>query len=409
MKRLWSVLLLPIAMGAFSQERYLAPYEPYGPEVLAQGGSYVAVAQGWNSLFSNPAGFACKTGNMFYLTSNTGTFLRLSDISKTVAFLKDGSFQNFNLFAPPPNPVLEFVSDVTTQNGLGFQETLGLGWVGNGLGLALVLDSQLFGRDQSLMATNLEFVTSASLIAGYAVSFVLAKPPESEGEPIVDEFGQIPEVKPDWVLHVGGSTRVSYLYWSEYSVLNLLSLLSGGSLNLNHPLYTFPLISLSLGLLLEGRYLSVGLSVTDIGGMDLGDRKNNLSAVLSSFLLPTSGPKDNVVFVYPTVVRFGVGWTPDFGEFAEIVQPKLHLETRVPIQGLQTPMWLTWFRLGGELRLVNFLFLRAGYGAGNVTAGAGFHFFDLWELNLSFSTEELGQYIGDKRRSRLQLESMIRF
>ncbi len=409
MRNLICAIFLFVAFGGWAQERYLPPYEPYTPEVLAQGGSFVAHAAGWNSLFNNPAGFARPTGDHFYLISNTGTFLRFQDLSKTVVYLKDGSFQNFNLFAPPPNPVLEFVSDVTTQNGLGFQETLGLGWVGKGLGLALVLDSQLFGRDQNLMASNLEFLTSASLITGYAVSFILGTPPEVEEEPLLNEAGEIVPPKPDWVLHVGGSTRISFHYWTEYSVLNLLGLLSGGSLNLNHPIYTFPMISLNLGLLLEGRHVSFGLAVTDIGSLDLGDRKNDLSALLSSFLLPTSGTKDNDVFVFPTMVRAGVAWKPDFGEFADIIQPKIHLETRVPIKGLQTPSWLTWFNLGGELRLVNFLSLRAGLGAGNLSAGAGFRFFETWELNMSFSTEEMGQYIGEKRRSRIQIESALKF
>ncbi|MCF7949797.1 MAG: hypothetical protein K9M94_14505, partial [Spirochaetia bacterium] len=33
-------------------------YAPMTPEVIGQGGSFTAVAHGYNSLFTNPAGFA---------------------------------------------------------------------------------------------------------------------------------------------------------------------------------------------------------------------------------------------------------------------------------------------------------------------------------------------------------------
>ena len=392
-----------------AQERYLLPYEPYTPDVIAQGSSFVAVAEGWNALFGNPAGLSRSTGDSFFLISNTGTFLRFKDISTTVDYIRNGDFANFDLFAPPPNKVLNFVTDVVTQNGLGFQQSLGLGVIANGLGLALIMDSQLYGRDQNLVASNLEFLASASLIAGYSHPIVLVAADEPEGEPIVNELGEIPKQKPHWVLHLGGTTRVSHVYWTQYSILNLLQLLSGGSFNFNHSLYTFPTISLNLGVLLEGRNVTFGLSLTDVGGVDLGDRKNDINAVVGGFMLPTSGTKDSFVFVYPTILRAGIGWTPDFGEFAAIIQPKIHFETRIPIKGLQTPSWLTWFRLGGEVKLVNFFSLRAGYNAGNVTAGAGFRFFDVWEINASFSTEEFGQYLGDKRLSRLNFETSLKF
>lgn len=401
---------LALISGLNAQERYLPVYEPYGPEVLAQGRSFVAVAQGWNSLFSNPAGFSRASRNVVHLVSVTSTFLRFQDISQAVAFWKDGSFSSFSLFNPPPNPVLNFVSEVATQNGVGFEQVLGLGFVGRGLGLALVIDSSLFGKGDNLFATNLELLTSASAILGYAVPIVLVGPLNIEEEPLVDETGQVPQPRPEWVLHVGGSVRVSHNYWTEYSLLNFMALISGGSLNLAHPIYTFPMVSLSLGLLLEGRNVTVGLAVTDINARDLVDRKNDLIGVLSSFLIPTTGPKDNIVFIQPMVIRLGAGWIPDFGEIADVIQPSIHLEMRVPFKDLvQTPTWLTWFHLGGELELVRFLKLRAGFSAGNVTAGAGARFFDLWEVNLSFGSEELGQRLGEKRRGRLAVETSLKF
>ena len=68
------VLLIVLLAGSgivFSQtEIFESPFLPVSPEVMGQGGSFVAAAHGYNSLFYNPAGFARPDGS-FTLASAT--------------------------------------------------------------------------------------------------------------------------------------------------------------------------------------------------------------------------------------------------------------------------------------------------------------------------------------------------
>ncbi|GEM_PF-5279096 len=409
-KYFYSFFLVFLLTGKiFAQEIYLPVYQPFTPEVLAQGSSNVAVARGWNALFSNPAGFSRESNDSFYLVMNTSAFLRFQDISDFVGFIRDGSFDSFDIFGPPPNPVLNFFSDLVTQNGIGMSETLGLGYISKGLALALVVDSNLYGKGESLMGTNALFTSSLAAIIGYSVAVPFFFAGEPNLDPLLTEDGEVDAVAPDMVLHVGGSLKIMHYYYSEYSVLNLLSMLSGSALDMTHPVYTFPYFSLSLGTLLEWTNFTFGLSVNDAGNGDPGDRLNGLDSVVSSFLFPTTGTKDTQVFILPMTVRAGFGWTPDFGEYKDVISPKVHMEMRIPITGNKTPSWLTWWHFGGEVVLVNFLSLRAGWSSGNLTAGAGFRFFDLWEISASFSTMELGQRIGEISQSRFMIESSLKF
>ncbi|MBE3065657.1 MAG: hypothetical protein IMZ69_11650, partial [Spirochaetes bacterium] len=56
---LFSALTLLLAAAAASAAEYVeAPLVPLSPSIMAQGGSAVATAQGYDAFFYNPAGFS---------------------------------------------------------------------------------------------------------------------------------------------------------------------------------------------------------------------------------------------------------------------------------------------------------------------------------------------------------------
>ena len=65
MRNLFAVLLLSLGAGmAFANTYNEIPFVPMSPEVLGRGGSAIADAHGYDSLFNNPAGFSRDPSSM---------------------------------------------------------------------------------------------------------------------------------------------------------------------------------------------------------------------------------------------------------------------------------------------------------------------------------------------------------
>ena len=71
MRSFIAALLLFLAAGmAFANTFNEIPFAPMGPEVLGRGGSAIADARGFDSLFFNPAGFS-RDPSSFTLSSTS--------------------------------------------------------------------------------------------------------------------------------------------------------------------------------------------------------------------------------------------------------------------------------------------------------------------------------------------------
>ena len=120
------------------------------PEIMGQGGSYAAVAEGYSALFTNPAGIALTTEPELTLPSVTiwahsrpdlllstiGAFS--GDASDTAA---DGTEKS------QEDLIIDTLREQFTTNGFGVGTALGSGYVGNrvGVGLEFGFDSYLYG------------------------------------------------------------------------------------------------------------------------------------------------------------------------------------------------------------------------------------------------------------------------
>lgn len=55
--------LLVVTLGsAFAEDVYMSAFSPRSATILAQGGSFTAVARGYEALYTNPAAFASRKG-----------------------------------------------------------------------------------------------------------------------------------------------------------------------------------------------------------------------------------------------------------------------------------------------------------------------------------------------------------
>src|SRR6056297_2413640 len=108
-------------------------YAPMTPEVIGQGGSFTAVAHGYNSLFTNPAGFARDGGSFTMLSTTVSPYFLPSN----------EDIQNLeNIMAAENEQAISEsllgLEGLITGNEIGGAGNAGIGLVNNGLGLVLL-------------------------------------------------------------------------------------------------------------------------------------------------------------------------------------------------------------------------------------------------------------------------------
>lgn len=159
------ILLICAVLAAFSASLFAHDFDspvfsPVTAEVLGQGGSFTAVAHGYNALFTNPAGFARKGGSFTLLSASVTPYFVPSE----------GDIDNLGeLVGDHPEDGISLLSDLITDNGIGGNVSTGIGIVGKGLGLGLVGGFDFYGRGDYAMATEIDASYTWAAIAGYAV------------------------------------------------------------------------------------------------------------------------------------------------------------------------------------------------------------------------------------------------
>jgi hypothetical protein len=379
------LLLFLSAAGLTAAEPILEPpFVPASPEVLAQGGSFVANAQGYNSLFFNPAGFSAGERSVTVLSATSWVYanpLRLlhamgSGDSAAVAGLFEGE---------------------ATGGGFGFGAAAGIGYVGHGLGLAAVLniDSYLFGP--TLLGAEGDLHATLGFVAGFSL-------------PV-----QLLGIK----VHLGASLRPMLRVSApvDYTVmLDILQALQAGGDPLA-PLagadavygYGF---GIDLGTIVELGNFRIGLAVRDLFGTSFSYTLTTVDAILdslgSSAELPTGGAAVDGHLI-PMNVAAGLSYHPDLGSVSKVLDPTVHvsLDDVVGVIRDGRSVW-TLLHIGAEARILRFLSLRGGIQQGYVTLGAGLELLFL-DVNAAVFTREMGKHIGDRPSSGMTVEAAVRF
>lgn len=398
----------PVLMAQTIRQR---EFVPLSPRIMAQGRSHVATARGYESLFTNPAGIAWTEEPELTLPSLTlWAHSRPDLLLSTIGAL--GADETLD--EQEGDPVLDILKEQFTTNGFGMGAALGIGYVGQGIGVGfnVATDSYLYGETFPLGLEG-EVHQQMMLTIGYGRPF---------------EVGPV-------ALALGGTLRpiirISSIVDSE-AAADLVSEFFGVDAEEDgegggDPLDTLTAlngygVAFDAGIMARYESFTLGVQARNLLNTNMEYARHSLGDVadaIASGGLP-SRPGDrsdpsyvSEKYVIPVEYSFGLAWQPHLGDLAVILDPKLHFQVTDPFK-LTDPdrnrprsFW-TRLHLGSEVRILNFFDYRLGLNQGYLTTGFGV---DMAFFNISFAiySQEYGRYPGDQQVGGASLEFAFRF
>jgi len=392
MKRISFVLFIfALMIGSAWADKIAEPaFLPVSPEVMAQGGSFTAVANGYNSLFYNPAGFADEDGDLTLLSTSLWAYMNPAAVKDIVNNIDSGDMGS----------IAGAVGNQITGGGLGVGTSVGLGLVTGGLGIgsALVIDSALYSGS-NILDLSADFHATLGLVAGYALKLNL--------------------LGLDW--KIGADLRPMYRVHApiknEQAIGILNQLLTGDvesaftSILSDQNAYAGLGVGIDLGTMVELGPLVASLSVRDLFGTSFAYESVPFDSIMESLAAGSeiSGEPVDDEFVIPMNVSAGVAFHPDLGSLSWLIDPTVHADIQdiVGVISNGRSPW-TLIHIGAEAKILKLFSARAGFNQGYITAGAGAHLLFL-DINAAVFTRELGKRIGDQPNSGLTVEVALRF
>lgn len=395
-----------------AQTIYDSPvFAPTNAEVIAQGGSFTSVARGYNSLWTNPAGFArddeygARPGSLTIAAPSLTGYYFPGSAAEIDQILGLFEAEELDLVS-----VSELIGDIITGNGIGAALDVGaVSLVTRGIGVGLAADFDLYGRGNTLLGTSVAGAYTLGAVAGYSL-------------PIRDLLGV------DGLnLYVGANVR--YMLRTEIPSLglsDLSSLLAGGddsgdateeSASLTLDILTGSGLAFDAGVIAELGAFTVGLSMRDIGGTQMAysevtgfDVASGASDLATFAAIDGATELDPEVeaYVIPMQIAAGASFNPNLGPLSFIIDPTVHVEYRDTLYAERDPSVWTKLHLGTEVRLFRFLRARAGINQGYLTGGVGLKLLFL-EVQAAAFGREIGNYAGSRPNTGFTVEAAIRF
>jgi hypothetical protein len=358
------------------------PFYPLSPEIMAQGGSSVAIAEGYNSMFTNPAGFAIGEASLTVPSFNAWVY---ADPREYIGHLMRGDCS------------FDYLLEEAMSGGFGMGASTGLAYIGNGLGLGLVLQMDSFVFGPSVAGLAGDTVATLSLIGGYAYSFNVLGIDLSVGaalRPLARIHTPLSNEAALDLLHAFAGEK------AVFSALNDEAALHGVGLGID------------LGLIARIGSFRLGVSVRDVGGTPIIYKTSPFSAVMSSLGTNLVFPEGNAVgetYMIPMSINAGIAYKPGWGDSGGPVDLILHAEVQdlAELFEADRDLW-THLHIGAEVSLWDRIALRAGLNQGYLTFGVGFDLFYAF-LDIAYFTRELGESLGEEPSSGFALEFALRF
>jgi opacity protein-like surface antigen len=382
------VMLVAALVSVPAADRDSPLFQPFTPEVLAQGNSFTAVAHGYNALFTNPAGFA-REGGSFTLLSATATPYFVPT---------DEDIEGLQTLGDKPEDAVELLSGIVTTNGIGAGVSIGgLGIVGRNLGLGLVGNFDFYGRaNRYALSTKIDVAHTVSAIAGYAFPFRFSFATINVGADL--RFMQRAEIRDiyltDFLAAAGGSD-------GEDEDIAFDVLYGNG-------------LAIDFGVIAERGPFTVGLSFRDLGGTKLnyslaedvsGDDIGSVLAFDGGTLGGEEAPDE---YRIPMTFSYGASYHPNLGLLKWLIDPTIHFEVANTLYQERDPSFWTRVHAGAEVRVLRFIKARAGINQGYATAGLGVKLLFL-DVNVAYFTRELSDYAGARPNEGFSVEAALRF
>lgn len=379
------IILSIFTAAVFAETYYEPPFLPVSPEVMAQGGSYTAIARGYNSLFYNPAGFADEDGDLTLLSTSAWIYANPAAMGELFS-------------AETTDAIAQSVSDQITTGGLGVGASVGLGLVSGGLGIggAVVIDSSLFGG-RNVLDLSGDVHATVGLVGGYALDLNLLGLNWKIGA----------DLRPMYRIHAPVTNAMALDIFNglltgnpgeALAVLNSQNALSGVG------------VGIDIGTIVELGPVIASLSIRDLFGTEMNYKEVPFEQVVASL---EGGPEPegtevSDVYKIPMDVSAGVAFHPDLGALSWLLDPTVHADIQdvVGVIANGRSPW-TLIHIGADVKILKMFSARAGFNQGYITAGVGAHLLFL-DLNAAFFTRELGKYIGDTPNSGATIELAVR-
>jgi hypothetical protein len=377
-----TILFGSLAAPAFPLDQvFLESPIPNSPVLKAQGGVSTANAEGYQALFINPAAFSVPKPSLTILSLESTANMPLSGLTRILE--ARNSWTNLD-YLSGTNPMRTLLNDLLTQYGLGFEESIGSGWVGNNLGLGMVVKTQVMAKGDSLLETKSTVDSTLEGVVGMAWPFDVG-------------LG---------TLRVGAALRpmqINRVQLSVSDILDHMADINGYTISSGFGL------GWDLGFRWDYSGFRTGLAIRDAGSTVVNFKDYTGSKWVSGFGFPAGGTSTgNTLYRIPTVIALGTNWTPDVGTLANLFQPSLSFDLQIPIKDENTqPSFWTWTHLGAEAKFLQFLSVRTGLNQGYFTFGLGAKVF-FTDFNLAIYSDELGRFSGLNRRSGISFEWAFR-
>ncbi len=384
MKRLTILAMIALLVGgaAFGQST-LSNFSPKDARSMAMGGAFVAMSEGFQSFYGNPAAFADKKAELTLMSMTPWLYL-----SPTTANIDAVS----GLIAGEGDEaaMVSTLSDLVTQNGFGAGASFGLGWVGKGLGIGLVGGADAYLSGKTLFGAEGSLDGQMNAVIGIGVPLNLGP----------------------FRLQVGGDVRPYLRMTGDIVGTDLIGMLAGGG---EFDPLTLPVdvgfgLAVDLGATLDlGKLVSVGLAIRDLSTKQTYSQ-STLGEVVES--LGSGGLPSGTEAPYTVMpnITVGAAVTPIPAFLRPLIDVTVIAEIQDPIKVIRdkSSMW-NLFHIGAEAETLGGLIaLRTGLNKGWLSFGAGLDLL-IMEVNVALFTEELGPYPGDRGRTGVSAEVAIRF
>jgi hypothetical protein len=388
--RLFILLVLVVPAALASATEYVEPgFLPLSPSIMAQGGAAVATAHGYDSFFYNPAGFSRSKRELVIPGVTAWVY------SRPDALLTFG--MNALTAAPTPADIVNLIGSQVTTGGFGVGASTGIGYVGDGLGLGVVLMVDSLLRGPTLLGLSGDLTGTLGFVGGLSAPVTLGTAKVHLGV----------DVRPMLRFHVPLTNSDAIgLVMAFASGSSLMAAISPAS-----ALYGVG-IGLDAGAILEWGPLLAGITLRDIGGTRFQYGTETISTILSTLGSEGRLPVGSTVsdtYVTPMELAAGIAFHPNLGKVSKFFDPSLQIDCQ-DIIGIICDGRTPWALLhaGAEITLASFFSLRAGLDQGYLTFGTGLKLFFL-DLNLGVFTRELGAHLGDIPNSGVTLDVALKF
>ncbi|HWR12436.1 MAG TPA: hypothetical protein VN445_11475 [Rectinemataceae bacterium] len=384
-KHIYLVLLLALGGMVFGQTA-TSSVSPKTAKAMGMGGTFRVFSTGYDTFFGNPAGFAAKDGSLTIADLATWAYFKPTqdNIDKAMA-IADGTATE--------SETASYVGDWVINNGLGVGAALGLGWAGKGFGLGATLVTDEVASGTSLLSSVMTSRTQATAIAGVAFPVTLG--------PISIRLGA--DARAYYLLDSYSSDTSEY----NWPFANIVAETMSGSGDPMTAIRDLDIVggygfAFDAGATIGFGPLMIGAMIRDYG-LEFYRGATKVGTIMDTMTLPTDGTD---AYILMPEVSVGAGLQFNLGK---VLAPSFYIETEDPLAIVDEGMNGMWNKLhaGAEVKLLNFLALRAGLNKGWVSLGAGVDLL-IFEVDAALFTEEMGDVPGDFGRTGIAIQAAIR-